>query len=44
MATESPMGASAVKAARTLEVPVMGFHANFQYMKDYHFSRLENAA
>ena len=40
------MGASAVKAARTLEVPVvMGFHTNFhQYMKDYHFSRLETAA
>ena len=46
VATESPMGASAVKAARTLEVPVvMGFHTNFhQYMKDYHFSRLETAA
>lgn len=46
VATESPMGASAVKAARMLEVPVvMGFHTNFhQYMKDYHFSRLETAA
>ena len=46
VATESPMGASAVKAARALEIPVvMGFHTNFhQYMKDYHFSRLETAA
>ena len=45
VATESPMGASAVKAARTLEVPVvMGFHTNFhQYMKNYHFSGLEGA-
>lgn len=46
VATESPMGASAVKAARALEIPVvMGFHTNFhQYMKDYHFSGLETAA
>lgn len=38
VATESPMGASAVKAARALEIPVvMGFYTNFhQYMKDYH--------
>lgn len=41
-----PHGASAVKAARALEIPVvMGFHTNFhQYMKDYHFSGLETAA
>ena len=30
IATESPMGASAAKAARALEIPVvMGFHTNF---------------
>lgn len=46
IATESPMGASAAKAARALEIPVvMGFHTNFhQYMKNYNFSGLENAA
>ena len=46
IATESPMGASAAKAARALEIPVvMGFPAKFhQYMKNYNFSGLENAA
>lgn len=46
IATESPMGASALKAARALEIPVvMGFHTNFhQYMKDYNVSGLETAA
>lgn len=45
VATESPMGASAVKAARTLEIPVvMGFHTNFhQYMRNYAFSGMEPA-
>lgn len=46
IATEGPMGASAAKAARTLEIPVMmGFHTNFhQYVKNYHFSSLESVA
>lgn len=45
VATESPMGASALKAARALEIPVvMGFHTNFhQYMGNYRIGGLENA-
>jgi UDP-2,3-diacylglucosamine pyrophosphatase LpxH/glycosyltransferase involved in cell wall biosynthesis len=37
VATESPLGKSAVKAAKTLGIPVMtGFHTNFhEYMKRY---------
>lgn len=38
IATESPMGASAVKACEKLGIPcVMGFHTNFdQYLSRYH--------
>ncbi len=38
IATESPMGGSAVKACRKLGIPcVMGFHTNFdQYLSRYH--------
>ena len=43
VATESPLGVSAIKAARKLNIPVAsGFHTNFhQYLKDYRLSRIE---
>lgn len=46
VATESPMGASAAKAARALGIPVvMGFHTNVhQYVKNYRFPGLETTA
>ncbi|MEZ7957066.1 MAG: glycosyltransferase [Rubritalea sp.] len=43
VATESPLGISAIKAARELGIPVAsGFHTNFhQYLKDYRLSKIE---
>lgn len=43
VATESPLGISAIKAARKLNIPVAtGFHTNFhQYLKDYRLSKIE---
>lgn len=43
VATESPLGISAIKAARELNIPIAsGFHTNFhQYLKDYKLSRIE---
>ncbi len=45
VATESPLGASAIKAARSLRVPVAsGFHTNFQqYVSHYQLPGLERA-
>lgn len=42
IATESPLGHSAMKAARALAIPVVsGFHTNFQqYMEPYHLAIL----
>ncbi|MGE9268824.1 MAG: glycosyltransferase, partial [Verrucomicrobiales bacterium] len=46
VATESPLGVSAVKAARKLGIPVvMGFHTNFdQYLGRYKLGGLEATA
>lgn len=46
VATESPLGSSAISAARRLELPVAsGFHTNFQqYMGHYRLPLLERAA
>lgn len=45
VATESPLGASAIKAALVLGIPILsGFHTNFhQYMEDYRLSSLRPA-
>ncbi len=45
VATETPLGSSAITAARALKIPVAaGFHTNFQqYMAHYHFPLLERA-
>jgi UDP-2,3-diacylglucosamine pyrophosphatase LpxH/glycosyltransferase involved in cell wall biosynthesis len=46
VATESPLGRSAVKAARALGIPVAtGFHTNFpEYLEQYRLGGLEPAA
>ena len=46
VATESPLGHSAIKAANALEIPVAaGFHTNFhQYMEQYRLGGLQPAA
>lgn len=46
VATESPLGFSAVQAARKLNIPaVSGFHTNFHtYMADYNLAMLEDMA
>jgi len=46
VATESPLGKSAVKAARTLGIPVVtGFHTNFhEYMEQYRLAGLQSLA
>lgn len=46
VATESPLGISAINAARELKIPVAaGFHTNFhQYLKDYKLSKIERPA
>ena len=46
VATETPLGASAISAARALGIPVAsGFHTNFQqYMAHYQVPLLEKAA
>jgi glycosyltransferase involved in cell wall biosynthesis/UDP-2,3-diacylglucosamine pyrophosphatase LpxH len=46
IATESPLGHSAMKAARVLGIPVVsGFHTNFQqYMEPYHLAILKAPA
>jgi len=46
VATETPLGASAISAARALKIPVAsGFHTNFQqYMAHYQMPMLEKAA
>lgn len=46
VATEGPLGKSAIKAAKTLDIPVAtGFHTNFhQYMSQYGLGRLEPMA
>jgi UDP-2,3-diacylglucosamine pyrophosphatase LpxH/glycosyltransferase involved in cell wall biosynthesis len=46
VATESPLGSSAIKAANALEIPVAaGFHTNFhQYMEQYRLGGLQPAA
>ncbi|WP_052572757.1 glycosyltransferase [Haloferula sp. BvORR071] len=46
VATESPLGSSAIKAANALEIPVAaGFHTNFhQYMEQYLLGGLQPAA
>ena len=46
VATESPLGKSAVKAARTLGIPIAsGFHTNFhEYMERYSLSGLQPMA
>lgn len=46
VATETPLGASAISAARALGIPVAsGFHTNFQqYMAHYQMPMLERAA
>lgn len=46
VATESPLGKSALKAARTLGIPVAtGFHTNFhEYMERYHLGGLQPMA
>jgi UDP-2,3-diacylglucosamine pyrophosphatase LpxH/glycosyltransferase involved in cell wall biosynthesis len=46
VATESPLGRSAVKAAKTLGIPVAtGFHTNFhEYLEQYRLGGLEPAA
>lgn len=46
VATESPLGISAIKAANKLGIPVVaGFHTNFHhYMQDYRLGRLRQSA
>ena len=46
VATESPLGVSALKAAKKLGIPaVSGFHTNFhEYLQKYHLGRLHDAA
>jgi len=46
VATETPLGASAITAARTMGIPVAsGFHTNFQqYLAHYQLPLLERAA
>ncbi|MEM1082511.1 MAG: glycosyltransferase [Verrucomicrobiota bacterium] len=46
VATESPLGVSAIKSANGLGIPVAaGFHTNFhQYMEDYRLGGLQPAA
>ena len=46
VATESPLGKSAIKAANALNIPVAsGFHTNFhQYMEQYGMARLQPMA
>ncbi|MGJ8672667.1 glycosyltransferase [Rubritalea sp.] len=46
VATESPLGVSAIKAAREMNIPVAaGFHTNFhQYFSKYKFSNMEKPA
>lgn len=46
VATESPLGVSAIKAANTLEIAVVaGFHTNFhQYMEQYRLGGLQPTA
>lgn len=46
VATETPLGASAITAARALKIPVAsGFHTNFQqYMAHYQLPLMERAA
>jgi len=46
VATESPMGISALKVARNLQIPVAaGFHTNFhQYIQKYHLYKAEPVA
>jgi UDP-2,3-diacylglucosamine pyrophosphatase LpxH/glycosyltransferase involved in cell wall biosynthesis len=46
VATESPLGVSALKAANAMDIPVAaGFHTNFhQYMKRYRLSLLGDVA
>lgn len=46
VATESPLGASAITAARALKIPAAsGFHTNFQqYMEHYRLPGLKRAA
>ena len=46
VATESPLGISAIRAASALGIPVAtGFHTNFhQYMEDYRLGGLQPAA
>ncbi len=46
VATESPLGSSAIKTANALEIPVAaGFHTNFhQYMEQYRLGGLQPAA
>lgn len=46
VATESPMGASAVKSCKKLNIPVvMGFHTNFdQYLSRYHLGGIQPMA
>jgi len=46
VATETPLGISAVRAAKSLEIPVAtGFHTNFhQYLEQYRLGGLQPAA
>lgn len=46
VATESPLGISAIQAAHTMGIPVAaGFHTNFhEYMEQYRLGRLQPAA
>ncbi|MBK1827564.1 glycosyltransferase [Haloferula rosea] len=46
VATESPLGVSAIRAAKSLEIPAAtGFHTNFhQYMEQYRLGGLQPAA
>ena len=46
VATESPLGRSAVKTAKVLGIPVAtGFHTNFhEYLEQYRLGGLESAA
>ena len=46
VATESPLGMSAIKVARKMEIPVAaGFHTNFHhYMKQYNLGKMQDTA
>ncbi|WP_435893659.1 glycosyltransferase [Oceaniferula spumae] len=46
VATESPLGMSAIKVARKMEIPVAaGFHTNFHhYMKQYRLGKMQDTA